>query len=211
MPHDDRPDLAAYLHLVGSLPLPVASEVSQAMREDHRRYHAPWHLGRMWRLHRALKGNVWATELAWAIAFHDIVYDPRHPPKLNEYESAVRFLRAAHDEGMDLHTSSRIAGWILASADHLGAGRFISPETDPAGAWFLDLDLEPLASEEFRANTLLIREEFHHVPDDAFAAGRAGFLKGILKAPTIYRTEDAMRLGWEEAARRNIVAEFGQP
>lgn len=201
-------DEAAYLDLLAALPLSAATEVDQAMREPHRRYHAPWHLGRMWRLHRELKGAVWAEELAWAIAFHDVVYDPQNAPKANEYESAARFLRAAHDAGLSLESSARITGWIVASADHLGAGTFVGPDTDPAGAWFLDLDLEPLASESFQDNTALIREEFQHVPGEAFRQGRTGFLAGILKAPRIYRTVDAMRVGWEAAARRNIAREL---
>lgn len=206
---DRMAEEAAYRGLLAILPPAAASEVDGAMREPHRRYHAPWHLGRMWRLHRELKGDAWASELGWAIAYHDVVYDPRSRPRQNEYASAARFLTAAHAAGLGIEPSARIAGWILASADHLGAGSFVSPEADPAGAWFLDLDLEPLASEGFQANTALIREEFRHVADKAFANGRAEFLRRILREPAIYRTEKARRLGWEAAARRNMTADLG--
>lgn len=144
----------------------------------------------------------------WAIAYHDIVYEPQHAPQQNEFESAARFLKAARPAGVSLEAASRIASWILASADHLGAGSFISPAYDPAGAWFLDLDLETLASDEFARNTAMIREEFRHVADDAFRHGRSAFLAGMLKAPAIFRTDDALALGWEAAARHNIAAEL---
>lgn len=200
------PDEAAYRDLLAFLPLDAASEVDEAMRQPHRRYHAPWHLGRMWRLHRQHKGETWAQEMGWAIAYHDIVYEAANAPRENEYESARCFLKAGHTACLSLETSSRITTWILASADHLGAGAFVVPSIDPAGAWFLDLDLEPLASEAFTDNTALVREEFRHVPDEAFRRGRRAFLEGMLKAPAIYRTGEAERLGWEAAARRNIQA-----
>ncbi len=208
MPTDRAPDEAAYQHFLTVLPPSVASEVEEALAQPHRRYHAPWHLGRMWRLHRLHRADAWADRIAWAIAYHDIVYVPASAPRENEYQSAMRFLRAAHAAGLSLEASSRITSWILASADHIGAGTFISANDDPAGTWFLDLDLEPLASEAFQDNTALIREEFSHVRDEAFSVGRRAFLERFLKAPSLFRSAEAIRLGWEAKARRNIEVEL---
>ncbi|WP_421989034.1 hypothetical protein [Roseococcus sp.] len=198
-------DDAGYRDLLAHLPPGTAAEVDEAMGQPHRRYHTRWHLGRMWRLHREQGRDAWSESLMWAIAYHDIVYEAENAPKRNEFESAACFLRAAHTGGLGLEAAARITGWILASADHLGAGTFIAPDGDPVGTWFLDLDLEPLASEAFTDNTALIREEFRHVPDEAFKHGRSAFLAGILEHPAIFRTDAAARLGWEAAARRNIV------
>lgn len=211
MPSPDRAeDEAGYRGLLAALPQGAAAEVDAAMGQPHRHYHARWHLGRMWRLHARHQARDWSQDLGWAIAYHDIVYDPRNAPRRNEFESAACFLRAAHEAGLGLEASSRIAGWILASADHLGAGAFLSPIRDPAGAWFLDLDLEPLASEDFVANSALIRSEYGHVPEDDFRRGRSEFLAGILQSPAIFRTEEAVSLGWETAARRNIAEQLGK-
>ncbi|WP_426954979.1 HD domain-containing protein [Muricoccus radiodurans] len=202
------PDDDAFADLLSALPPAAATPVRAAMAEPWRRYHAAWHLGRMWRLHQAHGPRDWDADLALAIAFHDIVYRPQAARHDNEYQSAATLLANAAPLALPPARAARIATWIIASADHLGQGAALVPVSDEAGAWFLDLDLEPLASDDFAANTALIRQEFAHVPDAGFSVGRRAFLESVAAAPRLFRTRTADRLGWEEAARRNIAADL---
>lgn len=178
------------------------------MQEPWRRYHARWHLGRMWRLHRAHGAREWDADIALLTAYHDIVYEPAAPPTRNECRSAALLLEDAAALGIRPARAARLTRIILLTADHLGEGASLTPEAEPLGAWFLDLDLEPLAAPGHAANTALIRAEYAHVPDAAFAAGRRRFLRGLLAHPALFRTEAARRLGWEEAARTNLAREL---
>ena len=210
---------AAYADLLSRFPCVIADVIEAAMREPWRLYHWRWHLGRMWRLHLEHGSREWDADLAIGIAFHDVVYLPTAHRFVNEFESAATLLRhaphllsrvaAPNMPSREISRSSRISNWILASADHLGEGAAITPEVDALGAWFLDLDLEPMASPEFGENTGLIRSEYAFVPDDAFEAGRQRFLRGIQAAPFIFRTGVAKNLGWEQAARSNIARSLG--
>jgi predicted metal-dependent HD superfamily phosphohydrolase len=52
-----------------------------------------------------------------------------------------------------------------------------------------------------------VRQEYAHVPDEPFAAGRAGVLGRLLAMPRLYRTPIARDL-WERRARENVAAEL---
>jgi predicted metal-dependent HD superfamily phosphohydrolase len=54
-----------------------------------------------------------------------------------------------------------------------------------------------------------VRQEYAHVPDDLFRAGRAAVLAALLAAPALFRTA-AGRRRWEHAARANVEAELAQ-
>src|SRR5262249_16569257 len=52
-----------------------------------------------------------------------------------------------------------------------------------------------------------IREEYGHVPDDAFRAGRAAVLRHLLDLPVLYRTPE-LRDRWQAAAPANLHREL---
>ena len=52
-----------------------------------------------------------------------------------------------------------------------------------------------------------VREEYAHVPDDLFAAGRSAVLGDLLAKPHLFHTPYA-RASWEAAARANVEAEL---
>ena|GEM_PF-66284 len=73
----------------------------------------------------------------------------------------------------------------------------------------LDADLAILAAgaPRYAWYTAAVRREYAHVPDDAFRAGRAAVLEGILASERIYVT-DAAHARWELRARTNLAAEI---
>ncbi len=200
-----------FVRLLGILPQAAAAQASRSMSEPWRRYHADWHLGRMWRLHGEMTARrpgmaVWDRDIALAIAYHDAVYLPRQGAPANEYASAALFLEQASALGLDPRRTADISRWIIASADHLGLGaQLVDEADDPAGAWFLDLDLEPIASSAFGLNSVLLREEFSHVPDEAFEKGRQGFLDRLRAEAELYRSAPGRSMGWEALARQNLA------
>ncbi|MDB5413937.1 MAG: metal-dependent phosphohydrolase [Rubritepida sp.] len=206
----DRDDFDGYEDLLQALPEIARDRTRTAMGRTGTPYHGKEHLGRMWRLHREVFGSDGQPEMALLIAYHDIVYDPRAPRNQNEEHSAGVFLRDQPELGLTQEEAHRITEAILASSDHLGAGMLrVQSSSNPWGAWFLDLDLEPLASPHFDRNTERLREEFGHVPPEQFNAGRKAFLESFLAAPYIFRTAMARTRSWEDKARENISRALG--
>ena len=80
---------------------------------------------------------------------------------------------------------------------------------DPDGELLCDADLAILAVDEDRyaEYAAAIRREYAHVPDDAFADGRAQVLKALLELPSIYRLPP-IRAEWEARARANLEREL---
>ncbi len=80
---------------------------------------------------------------------------------------------------------------------------------DRNGGLLTDADLAILAADEevYRAYTVAVRREYAHVPDAAFAAGRAAVLHNLLGLPSLFHTP-VLREHWEEPARHNITREL---
>ncbi len=192
-------DETSFEDLLSGLPEQAAHEVYAAITAPERFYHAAWHLGRMWRLHRQL-GPASDELMRWAIAYHDIVYTPQGAPG-NEIESAEVFLRAARRHSLPALMVAEIAQMIVQSAAHLSA------QPTALGQWFLDLDLEPLAVEapHFAHNTALLRREFSYVEDAAYEAGRQKFLSAFQAAPVVYRSPYAPK-AWHFQMRTNLAS-----
>nr|WP_314076403.1 hypothetical protein [uncultured Roseococcus sp.] len=206
----DTRDLAGYAALLEALPAPAAHRTRAAMAREGTPYHGPEHLGRMWRLHREVHGEAGRPLVPLLIAYHDIVYEPAAPAGRNEAASVEAFLRDREACGLDEGQVRQITEAILASADHLGEGIRLRPEDNEWGAWFLDLDLEPLASAHFDRNTERLRVEYAHVPPALFDQGRRAFLERLGTAPYLFRTQAARDLGWEEKARDNLARVLGR-
>jgi predicted metal-dependent HD superfamily phosphohydrolase len=185
----------------------VARDLLGRWDEPHRRYHTRAHLEATLGAVRTLLaepgqpdgGDAGAVELA--VWFHDAVYTGR--PGADEEDSAVLAEHVLASLGQPPERVAEVARLVRLTAGHDPA-----PD-DVAGQLLCDADLAILAAPEpaYRAYTLAVRAEYAHVPDDAFRAGRAAVLRGLLAGGPPYRTP-AGRRRWAGAADRNVTAEL---
>jgi predicted metal-dependent HD superfamily phosphohydrolase len=164
----------------------IPPEVLQRYAEPHRRYHTVRHL-------RAVLGALtrWCStalppSLLLAALWHDAVYDPKAHD--NEEQSAA------------LVSDRRAQQLILATKKHepLDSGQDMSPLLD-ADLWILGAP-----PRVYRRYATLIRQEYAHVSDDDYRAGRAAVLERFLQRPRLYFGEFPER---EARARENLHAE----
>jgi predicted metal-dependent HD superfamily phosphohydrolase len=175
------------------LPPRVVAELRRRYQEPHRAYHDDAHVGLLWLRHLLHGGDPGDRDLALAILFHDVVYDPQAQD--NEDRSAALLAELVPGD------TAWAQAAIRATADHLGyAG------TDCRVQRLLDLDLTPLAEspEVFARNTAFLRREYAAVEEARWREGRSAVLARFLAAPRIFRT----RLGpfYEDRARANLTA-----
>ena len=135
---------------------------------------------------------------AW---FHDAVY--RGIAGQDEEESA----RLAEDRllhaGLSADEVDEVVRLVLLTADH-------RPEPgDDDGALLSDADLSVLGGEpEAYARYLAaVREDFAHIGDADFAAGRAAVVRQLLELDPLFHTDRGRDL-WLDAARRNLQGEL---
>ncbi len=154
-----------------------------AYSEPHRRYHGLAHirflLDEIDRRRSSLEN---AGVVAFSAWFHDAIYDPS--AKDNEERSADWARRDMAVAGLPAGQCDAIAGLILKTKSH-HAG-----DAMPDEALFLEMDFAILgaARDVYAQYTSGVREEYAAVPDEAFRAGRAAFLKSVLAQTRVYRT-----------------------
>jgi len=147
--------------------------------------------------HRAVIAAIW---------FHDAVYDPtRSDNEERSADLAERHLRAMCQSDT----------FIAEVRDLIMDTRHQVPPESNDGQYLADIDLAILGAppEEFNAYERAIRQEYAHVPDAAFRAGRAQILRSFLDRPSIYLT-DFFRDVYEQNARANLtrsLAALGAP
>lgn len=147
--------------------------------------------------HRAVIAAIW---------FHDAVYDPTRSD--NEERSADLAERHLRSMGQSDIFIAEVRDLIMDTRHQ------VSPESND-GQYLADIDLTILGAppEDFDAYELAIRQEYAHVTDDAFRAGRAQILRSFLDRPSIYLT-DFFRDLYEQNARANLtrsLATLGAP
>jgi len=182
---------AAWRRLVPDSPASraVGAELLARWAEPHRRYHTLDHLRAVLAaVDRLAHLAADADAVRLAAWFHDAVYEGR----------------AGWDEerSAQLAEAARLVRLTAAHAPEPG---------DRDGAVLCDADLAILAAppDGYAAYAAAVREEYRHVPDAAFAAGRAGVLSRLLAMPRLFRTPVAREL-WEERARANLAAELAR-
>ena len=179
--------------------------------EPHRRYHTVQHLDEVLDALDELAGAghldagdaLLARTVAW---YHDLRYDPRAAPGSNEHRSATMARDHLHHLGVPERLVDAVeAGVLMTAAHEIDAG---GPHTRMVEA-FHDADLWILSAppERYAAYRTQVREEYAHVPDDAFREGRAQIMTGFAARERIYRTEHA-HVRWTERARANLAAEL---
>jgi predicted metal-dependent HD superfamily phosphohydrolase len=179
---------------------PALDRVAACYDEPHRRYHDRRHLEQVLADVERLLAAVEVPDpdaVRLAALFHDAIYDPGSVT--NEAESA--FLAAQVLNGIE--PSPRVADvqrLVLATASHRASA--------PDEAVLLDADLAVLGADRhgYLAYVQAIRQEFAHVPDDAWRIGRGGVLRSLLALPRLYATPPMERL--EARARANLALEL---
>eukprot|EP01062_Namystynia_karyoxenos_P019363 TRINITY_DN17275_c0_g1_i1.p1 TRINITY_DN17275_c0_g1~~TRINITY_DN17275_c0_g1_i1.p1 ORF type:complete len:772 (+),score=250.67 TRINITY_DN17275_c0_g1_i1:113-2317(+) len=141
--------------------------------ETRRRYHTLTHLDELFGCvdEVAAAGELAEPDLvAFAIFFHDVVYDPQATHPANEMQSAELWRQCAAEALPKLPETARetVAGWIERTAYHMKG------PADGDLAHFLDADLAVLGRPpaEYARYAEQIRMEYAHVPDAAFRTGR---------------------------------------
>jgi predicted metal-dependent HD superfamily phosphohydrolase len=171
-----------------------------AWSEPHRRYHDLAHLAAVLGLIGRLEGATDPDAVRLAAWYHDAVYEPTRQD--NEQVSAQR-ARAGLRGLVPDERIAEVERLVLLTAGH-------DPEPgDANGAVLCDADLAVLAGppDAYAAYASAVREEYGHLSDEDFTAGRIAVLESLLALPVLYRTPEAARQ-WTDTARANLTAEL---
>ena len=136
---------------------------------------------------------------AW---FHDAVY--RGVAGRDEEESArLAEDRLAH-AGLPADEVDEVARLVRMTADHRPAAG------DQAAALLSDADLSVLGGEPaaYARYLAAVRQDFSHIGDGDFAAGRAAVVRQLLQLEPLFHTARGRGL-WQDTARRNLEGELG--
>ena len=171
--------------------------------EEHRKYHGRMHLLAVLEALDLLTEPVDPPRTVLLAAwFHDAVY--RGIAGQDEEESA----RLAEDRlaqaGLPASQVDEVARLVRMTADHRpgpGAG---------AAALLSDADLSVLGGQPaaYARYLAAVRQDFAHIGDDDFNAGRAAVVRQLLRLDPLFHTPRGRAL-WQDAARRNLQGELG--
>lgn len=170
--------------------------------EEHRKYHGRTHLLAVLEALDLLTDPADPPRTVLLAAwFHDAVY--RGIAGQDEEESARLAEDALVRAGLPDAEVDEVARLVRLTADH-------RPEPgDIAGALLSDADLSVLGgdAEAYARYRAAVREDFAHIGDDDFAAGRAAVVRQLLQLEPLFRTSRGREL-WLAAARRNLQGEL---
>jgi predicted metal-dependent HD superfamily phosphohydrolase len=180
----------------------LTAELVARWSEPHRRYHTIAHLRSVLAAIEPLAGlaaDPGAVRLAaW---FHDAYYEGR--PGWDEERSAQLAQARLPACGLEDGRVREVARLVRVTAGHT------YDPGDADAAVLCDADLAVLGSApgEYDAYATAVREEYRHVPDEPFRAGRAAVLRGLLAGDRLYGTAAGHDL-WERQARDNMTREL---
>ena len=181
----------------------MTPELEAAYAEPHRRYHTRTHIEQCLALLDQVPELMDSERqvLTYAIWWHDAVYDPTASD--NEARSAEMAKRDLRDLDVSLHAREEVARLIRLTVGH------VVEEEDRLGEILVSVDLAILAAAplDYDAYSRQIREEYAHVPEDAWRVGRAKVMQHFLDAPVIY-PDPSFRALFEDVARANIAREI---
>ena len=193
----------AWAELAGDSPTSRTewAAIVAAWSEPHRRYHDLAHLaavlGLVGELEAAADDPDAVRLAAW---YHDIAYEPERTD--NEQVSAARARVGLRGLVPDARVDE-VERLVLLTAGH-------DPAPDDAnGAVLCDADLAVLAGppDAYATYASAVREEYGHLSDEAFTAGRIAVLEHLLALPALYRTPEAARQ-WADRSAANLTAEL---
>lgn len=176
--------------------------------EPGRRYHTARHLVELFWALEELEGAGQIDDRQCSVArlaawFHDAIYEPDAAPGENEADSAVLARDNLKQLGIGDEDMDVIDRLIRLTAEHK------ADVEQPLDAAFQDADMWILSApaERFDGYCSQVREEYAHVPDEAYRQGRAALLEPFLHRDTIYLTSHALH-AWETPARLNLGREL---
>ena len=176
-------------------------EIQMHYTESDRYYHNLEHLNNMITQLQQVRNEVknWSI-LIISVAYHDVIYDPSRPD--NEERSAALAAERLMQLEMSPSQIEKCQQQILATKHH-------QPGDDPDLNFLIDADLSILGAEELSYTTYStnIRNEYRHVPDHLYNAGRRKVLEHFLNRKHIYQTK-YFRNKYESRARINISNEL---
>jgi predicted metal-dependent HD superfamily phosphohydrolase len=170
--------------------------------EEHRKYHGRTHLlavlEALDRLTAPARPPRTVLLAAW---FHDAVY--RGIAGEDEEESARLAEERLERAGLPADEVDEVARLVRMTADHRPAPH------DEAAALLSDADLSVLAGDpgDYARYLAAVREDFAHIGDADFAAGRAAVVRQLLELDPLFHTARGREL-WQDAARRNLQGEL---
>lgn len=170
--------------------------------EPHRRYHNLQHIDTMIYLLQKYANHITDVDtVAFAIFFHDIVYDVKQSD--NEELSALAARAFLQRTSFPAERTAQVMAFIRATKTHLNT----SNNTDLD--YFLDFDLSILGTEprEYFTYAQQIRYEYSMYSDTQFKPGRKKVLAHFLALPAIYKTA-IFREEREAIARENLDEEL---
>lgn len=177
-------------------------ELLERWGEEHRKYHSRTHLLAVLEALDVLTDPaIPARAVTLAAWFHDAVYegiagqDEEESARLAENRLAIA--------GLPESEIDEVARLVRLTSTHSPA-----PD-DHAGALLCDADLSILGAEPaaYARYLTAVREDYAHVSDADFAAGRAAVVRQLLVLDPLFHSERAKSL-WLVAARRNLEAEL---
>ena len=187
-------------------PLPAAEslrdELVAAYADPSRHYHDVRHLTEVLeRLDALAAAGVAFDQTAVVLAawFHDSVYDGERDAE----ERSAAWAEDALPGFVPERIVAEVARLVRMTEQH-------APDDDDLDACALsDADLGILAADAVRYEEYAqaIREEYAHLTDAEFAAGRAQVLESLLAKEKLFHTSYA-RAQWEQPARANMEREL---
>lgn len=185
------------------IPHEIISGLESRYNEPHRKYHNLRHIQKSLELLEKTPGLVLGNRdvIMDAIWYHDAIYDPKQHD--NEKKSAELADRELALVGYGAFEIARVQSCIMATLHKERPSGF-------AEMTMVDIDLAILGSDpkEYWEYARAIREEYEHVPNDAYRIGRAGILQQFLdRKPSIYCTEYFQKM-FQAQAEINLKSEI---
>jgi predicted metal-dependent HD superfamily phosphohydrolase len=178
------------------------ARLTRRYSEPQRRYHTLDHVQRVLEVVDSLAplaaDHAVVRLAAW---FHDSVYEPGRDD--NERRSADLAADTLLGLGADHALVAEVARLVRLTEDH------VVGSDDHNGMVLSDADLAILGAptEEYDQFSAAVREEYAHVPYEAFTRGRVAVLRSIAERDQIYCTDWA-REQWDTVARANLAREI---
>lgn len=170
--------------------------------EDHRRYHGCTHLLAVLEALDLLTDPADPPRIVLLAAwFHDAVY--RGVAGQDEEESARLAEERLTDAGLPASDVEEVARLVRLTSDHR------AEPGDDDGALLCDADLSVLGGEPepYARYVAAVREDYAHIGDADFAAGRAAVVRHLLELDPLFHSDRAREL-WLDAAHRNLQGEL---